>query len=250
MSLLDPVALFFAGSANHRRALTLVELIVVLVVLVALGGLIVPLLGGVGADAPQQATRATLSRVAETIVGPGGYVEAMRFARNAADDTAVGEATGLPWPSPAEVAAGRANHPQLHYLFEAPTDLRDYDPSPTVEQVYDPVNRVGWRGEWLSAVTATPYDETGTFTDAYGEGDGRDGAGDDDLAPLDGWGSPVVIQLPDVAGGFTDEEIEHVRLVSAGRDGVVDTPPNVLTPTLAEKGDDVVLYLYREDPNL
>ncbi|MEM9419131.1 MAG: hypothetical protein AAGA25_08810 [Planctomycetota bacterium] len=238
------------GVVRGHWGLTLVELIVVLVVLVALGGLIVPLFSDLGGEAQDEATRATMSQVAETIVGPGGYVEVMKFARNAADTEFIGEATGLPWPSPAEIAGGRANHPQLHYLFEQPTDLFDYDPSATATQYYDPLNRIGWRGEWLSAVTATPYD-SGVFSTTYGEGDGRDGAGDDDLAPLDGWGNPVVIQLPNVtAGSFTDEEIGHVRLVSAGPDGEIDTPTTVLTPTLTQKDDDVVLYLYREDPNL
>ncbi|MEM1210696.1 MAG: type II secretion system protein [Planctomycetota bacterium] len=235
----------------RSRGLTLVELIVVLVILIALGGLIVPLFGNLGEDSREQATRATLAQVAESIIGPGGYAEVMTLARNADDDQYVGNGTGLPWPSPAEITSGRANHPQLHYLFERPTDLKDYDDSAD-ERFYDPVLRIGWRDEWLSATTATPYevDTVDGFTDSYGVGDGRDGSDEDDLAPIDGWGNPIVIQLPDVSlGAITDEEVENVRLVSAGPDGVIDTPDDTLTPSVAEKGDDLVLYLYREDPN-
>ena len=147
------------------------------------------------------------------------------------------------------MTAGRVDHPQLSYLFVEPTDLLDYDP-PT-GQFYDPVSRIGWRGAWLDVTTATAYAVNGVdgFTNTYGEGDGRDGPNPDDLAPLDGWGNPVVIQLPDVAAGVTDDEVESVRLVSAGPDGVLDTPGDVLEPSVVQKGDDLVLYLYREDPN-
>ncbi|MEM8885816.1 MAG: hypothetical protein AAGD14_17255, partial [Planctomycetota bacterium] len=163
--------------------LTLIELVVVLVVLVALGGLIVPLFGNVGAQASEDATRATLARVAEAIDGPGGYAESMRFARDpgGADGTndLIGEGSGLPWPSDADIAGGRVDHPQLAFLFKTPAGLA----------AYDPVSRIGWRGDWLSTVTATPYEIDGTFTDTFGE----EGQSPADLAPLDGWGNPVVI---------------------------------------------------------
>lgn len=220
------------AGAGRRRGLTLMEMVVVLFVLVALAGLIVPLVGHVGADAQQQATRATLSRVAQAIVGSGGYAEVMRYARDSAG-AEVGHASGLPWPSPDEVTGGRADHPQLHYLFEKPAGL----------PAYDPVARVGWNGPWLDVSVTTGYavDASDGFHGDYGE--------DDDRAPTDGWGNPVVIQLPSVAAGVTDEEIDHVRLVSAGPNGELDTPANTLTPTAAQKNDDLVLYLLREDPN-
>ena len=218
--------------AIKRRGLTLIELIVVLSVLVALGGLLVPVFSSVGADAREQATQSTMSRVAAAIVGPEGYAQRMRYARDISDN-AVGHASGLPWPSPSEVVGGRADHPQLHYLFVEPAGLPEYDAT----------SRIGWRGPWLDVTGTVPYAvfPPNGFTDAYGE--------DDDRTPIDGWGIPIVIQLPAVAAGVTDIEVEHVRLVSAGPDGVLDTPANVLTPTSAQKDDDLVLYLFREDPN-
>ncbi|MEM6505887.1 MAG: hypothetical protein AAF711_10515 [Planctomycetota bacterium] len=238
-------------SLNRRDAgLTLLELLVVLTVLVALGGLIVPIFGSLVGDSQDQATRATMSEVAEVIVGPGGYAEVMQLARDASDSQFVGYGTGLPWPGPAETTTGggsRADHPQLHYLFEQPTDVLEYDP----------VRRIGWRDAWLSPITATPYgvDNSANFTASYGDGDGRGGASGDDLAPIDGWGNPIVIQLPDetISGLAAEEEfqeqVRHVRLVSAGPNGVINTPSDELTPTASEKNDDLVLFLYREDPN-
>ena len=238
---------------GRRRGLTLIELLIVLVVLVALGGLLVPIFGNLGADAREQATRATLARVAQAIVGAGGYEQAMRYARDA-DDVAFGFATGLPWPGPDEIGTGaRQNHPQLHYLFRAP--VHDATPDPDELLDYDPVSRVGWRGAWLDATNATTYEVNAAdgFTDFYGL--------DGDLAPLDAFGSrdkpirPIVIQLPNVTiAGLTpeqefQEEARHVRLVSAGPDGVLDTPVDELTPSKTQKNDDLVLYLYREDPN-
>jgi type II secretory pathway pseudopilin PulG len=86
---------------------------------------------------------------------------------------------------------------------------------------FDPNTRRGWRGPYLLGSGAR-YG----VTDAYGNAD--------DPAVLDGWGQPVVIQLPDA---------DHIRVVSKGEDGVLDTPPAVNLPTLASCGDDVVFFL-------
>ncbi|MEM9882011.1 MAG: prepilin-type N-terminal cleavage/methylation domain-containing protein [Planctomycetota bacterium] len=232
------------GRAGRRRGLTLVELVVVLTVLVALAGLIVPLFGGIGADAPEQATRATLSQVAETIVGPGGYVEAMRFAADDSGD-AVGYNTGLPWPPPDAVTAGvRTDHPQLAYLFEFDGDNAD---GSTTFPDYDAVNRIGWRAAWLDAGSATAYENNADgFEAAYGR--------DDDPAPRDGWGNPVVIQLPGLFSATdppdppTEDELFNARLVSAGPNEVIDTPRIVITDADDADNDDIVLYLNRTDP--
>jgi prepilin-type N-terminal cleavage/methylation domain-containing protein len=229
------------AAPSHDKGLTLIELVIVLTILVALGGLIVPIFGNLGQQAREEATKATLARVAEAIDGPGGYGETMRYARDpggadGADDL-IGEGSGLPWPSDADIAGGRVNHPQLAFLFKEPTGLA----------AYDPVSRIGWRGDWLSTTTATPYQIEGTFTDTFGE----EGAVPADLAPIDGWGNPVVIQLPDSSTGTLEQRVQAVRLISAGPNGEIETPANVLTPDISNSavvGDDVVLYLRRENP--
>ena len=226
-----------ANPDQHRlptRGLTLIELVVVLVVLVALGALLVPLFGNLGEDSREQATRATLARTAQAIVGTGGYEQVMRHATDAGN-TAFGDATGLPWPGPDEIGA-RQDHPQLVYLFQAPVD----DEGPPVALMdYDPVTRIGWNGPWIDVTTATTYavNTSNGFTTSYGL--------NGDLAPLDGWGNPVVIQLPNA----DPDEVENARLISAGPNGVLDTPGDVLEPSVTQKNDDLVLYLYREDPS-
>ncbi|MEM9386643.1 MAG: prepilin-type N-terminal cleavage/methylation domain-containing protein [Pseudomonadota bacterium] len=142
-----------ANAAAPCRGVTLIELLVVLVVLVALGGLVlvnltqntleIDLDGAGGQDgklAQQVITETTLARVAEAIVGPDGYAQSMRYARDTLDRN-IGYGTGLPWPSPAEISAGRQDHPQLRYLFVEPLQLFDY--APPAQQVYDPVNQIG-----------------------------------------------------------------------------------------------------------
>ncbi len=204
----------------------------VLVALVALGTLLVPMFDQTTDDARSVTTDETLYRVRDAISGSGGYAELMKHARNTGG-TIVGYGAGLPWPSSADILGGRVDHPQLYFLFTSPGSIEPYDPH----------YRVGWRAAWLDIGSTGRYvvDATRGFTTSYGE--------DDDSAPLDAWFNPIVIQLPNtVSGSITDEEVEAVRLVSAGPDGILDTPTNVLTPTVAQKNDDVVLYLRREDP--
>ncbi|MEM8884621.1 MAG: hypothetical protein AAGD14_11165, partial [Planctomycetota bacterium] len=68
---------------------------------------------------------------------------------------------------------------------------------------------------------------------------------------LDGWGNPVVIQLPDASTGTLEQRLNAVRLVSAGPNGDIETPSDQLEPDVSDPaavGDDVVLYLRRENP--
>jgi prepilin-type N-terminal cleavage/methylation domain-containing protein len=231
------------------RGLTLIELVVVLTILVALGAIVIPLLGGDieidldgagGADAKSAqeiATETTLARVAQAIVGPGGYAETMRYVRdpNGADgvNDFIGEGSGLPWPSDLDMAGagGRENHPQLVFLFEPPD-------GPAGLGSYDPVSKLGWRGPWLSFGAEGRIDIG--VPDEYGE--------DGDPTPLDAWGSPVVIQWPDEDsdGVLDDDERYSVRLVSAGENGQIDTPNDEKEPS--DFGDDLVLYLFRANP--
>ncbi|MBE2286736.1 MAG: hypothetical protein IAE77_24985 [Prosthecobacter sp.] len=83
---------------------------------------------------------------------------------------------------------------------------------------FDPNTRLGWRGPYVMDSGA------------------RDGA--NDPAILDGWGRPIVIQTPTAL---------TIRLVSAGADGILETPPATAMPTLAACGDDLVLFLRTAD---
>jgi hypothetical protein len=77
-----------------------------------------------------------------------------------------------------------------------------------------------------------------------------------DLAVADPWGNPVVIQIPPVSA-FTGAAPErkrarYARVVSAGPDGFLTTPPDRLGGRLADgtappRGDDLVQFLHRAD---
>ncbi|MEM8713500.1 MAG: hypothetical protein AAGG01_21355 [Planctomycetota bacterium] len=199
-----------------------------MVILVALASLLVPLVGRFGLDAQVQATETTLARTAQAIVSTGGFEQAMRFAEDTSgDDYAFvgGEPTGLPWPGPDQITSGaRPNAPQLHFLFVEP----ELDAVGTPWE-YDPTTRIGWNGPWLDAGVATRYDSTSTDDPDRAAFDAAliaaDYGSDGDYAPIDGWGNPVVIQLPGNDPG-------RARLVSAGPDRVLNT------------GDDLFFSLY------
>jgi hypothetical protein len=218
-------------AGSKRSGLTLIELIVILVNLIALGSLIVPQLDTFAADAEETATRATLTTIANAIDGPGGYAETMRYVQEPDESGLIGGGSGLPWPSSTDIAGGREDHPQLAFLFKKPAGIN-----------YNPTVRLGWPGAALSPATATRYEPADSFSTAYGES----GATPADLAPLDGWGRPIIIQFPTTTDSF-DLRIEFTRLISAGANGTIDTPNDELEPSATDIGDDIVLYLRQEN---
>jgi len=187
-----------ATARRHRRAgLTLLELLVVLVVLVALAVVVVPMLSDL-----------RFGREGEERKTPQQIVTEQTLLQVRAAILGADGQKGL-WP---DLAQREADLPQtIAELFVPRVGWPDFDPN----------TRLGWRGPYLLSNGAR-YGAT----DAYGNAD--------DPAVLDGWGWPIVIQIPDA---------EHIRLVSKGEDGVLDTPPAVNLPTLAACGDDVILFL-------
>ena len=197
---------------------SLIELVVVLVILVAVAGVVVGLVGGSINQSRQDATRVNLERIREVIVGSAdqpGYVGDMRQ---------------YPHPGDALILAGREDHPQLNFLFRNPEDN-------DVTNDFDPISKLGWRGPYLLHSTGTYSEEVErNFFDDYGE--------DGDPAMIDAWGNPIIIQEPSV--GTPEEREINTRLISAGSDGVIDTPRNQLEPddlSDAERGDDLILFL-------
>lgn len=195
----------------RRRGMTLVELVVVLVVLAAIAGLALTSVGTVAEDAREQTTRLSLSNLRNAIDGP--Y--------------------------------------RLH-LGGIPQSVADLLRAPTGAPAYDPSSKTGWNGPYVRVPIAryvvgpilTPGAEgfvDASFTLHYGSSG--------DLAVLDGYGRPIVLQVPDpdADDDYSAEERRHARLVSAGFDGVVDTPRNALYPSLALCDDDLVLYLVVAD---
>lgn len=94
-----------------RRAFTLTELVVVLLILAATAGMFVPLVAGKGREAQEESTRASLARIREVIV--------------------VDYASHLP------------DHP--------PASVSDLLRQPSGAPEWDPVRRTGWNGPYFLA---------------------------------------------------------------------------------------------------
>ncbi|MGE3853666.1 MAG: prepilin-type N-terminal cleavage/methylation domain-containing protein [Planctomycetota bacterium] len=205
-----PRTVSVAGNA-YRRGLSLIELMVVVGVLAVLAGLVIPLLGQSADNARALTTQATLRQVRDAVMGTpdaAGYWQHM---------------AAMPADEPLRLPQ------RLQDLWVAPT-LPTAPVDYSSLETYDPTRRLGWNGPYLLAASGRyQVDGARAFSAEYGD--------NGDAAPLDGWGSPIVIQVQQL-GSTMD-----ARLVSAGPDGVIDTPADVPDPLAARIDDDLVLFL-------
>jgi len=192
----------------RRKALTLLELTVVVAVLAILSGLLMPLLTRSHAQAESAVSQTNLTRTRDAIVGSTGFL----------NDTG---------RLPAKLSELMINP------FGAGDPLA----------VWDYSLARGWRGPYLTH-TGAVYAVVPAlgFTADYGS--------DGEPAILDGWGRPMVIQRPTV--GSSADRDEFTRLVCAGADGILQTPPDAEFngkpyPLASVRGDDLVLFLMRSD---
>jgi len=201
----------------------------VLLILIALATIIVPTIGTFGSKSQHVTTRENLLRLQELL-----------------DDRYLADMNELPRPSDLVGPPVRQNHPQLRYLFVNP-DTEDITKTPGATLLS--VRK--WNGPYVKHGGARyQIDAAKNFTEAYGLGDAvGPPVVRGDPAVLDAWGRPIVIQEPDVSGGYapTAEERTYTRLVSAGPDGVIDTPLTVLMPTDVQRDDDILVFLFRHD---
>lgn len=189
----------------RRRGLTLMELLIVIAILVALAGIVAPLISEDPDETKATVTRASLVSLRDVILG--SYRQDMEHR--------------LPRPGAWGVGKGRADKPQLRYLFINPGTTAAPGTAENIAPSFDPVARRGWRGPYLMPSAATyQVDVARGFTSDYGEADTAKGA--PDPAVLDGWRNPIVIL----------ESPGHAELRSAGADGVLGN------------ADDVILALY------
>jgi len=98
---------------------------------------------------------------------------------------------------------------------------------------FDPLYRRGWRGPYVLDRASGRF-----HVDAMRGFDSQYGA-ENDPAPLDAWSNPIVVQ----SLGRQPDGRWDLRLVSAGPDGVLQTPSATATAALttADTGDDLVL---------
>ena len=246
-----------------RPGLTLLELLVVLTILVALATLIVPQLSYLGQGSQKVSTRENLLRLQELLVNR--YVPDMGGTSPLPNSGLPANlASNLPWPNMAVTATldlastARVSHPQLRYLFVNPDTET---PSQSTTATFLSTRR--WQGPYITHNGAR-YGQAGSasanyannFTTNYGIADvvSTSSSGvttitsPGDPTVVDAWGNPIVIQLPNTSAA---DDWTYARLVSAGPNGVIDTPENVRMPdnttSATGRGDDVIMFLFRDD---
>jgi type II secretory pathway pseudopilin PulG len=220
-----------------QSGMTLLEITVVLLVLIALAGLVVPYVGGTGSAAMCKTTDAALQAVKQAIMGgaagPGYYADTLGS-----------------YPSD----QGDADY-NLKYLFVA-GDGNGADPVADWPE-YNPKTDTGWRGPYLltgSVISDTLHGSFGTVfnqaapaTTAYVHVDITTDTGSQ---VFDGWHRPIILQVP----YFNDAlQPDYARLVSAGPgsglvsgEATIDT--TIQSADASSRGDDRVLFLKIPDP--
>jgi prepilin-type N-terminal cleavage/methylation domain-containing protein len=251
---------------TRRHGLTLMELVVVLVILVALAGILVPLMTGVNSDAQYTTTKSTMAALRNAVMQ---YYQDMK---------------GIPLNRPIPGTAFTSDSTGM------PQTLKDLQIQPALTDtsansiLFNPVSQRGWRGPYLLQATGTFQPQAtapapGVSLDAsFYPGGYPPAAGSyfygspGDVAFLDAWGNPIVLQWPSVgSSGLADptqdlaQRILYVRLVSAGAPtqnssgktaSVIDTllaylmptRPTAAFPTLPnQRGNDIVLFILTQD---
>ncbi|WP_031432310.1 hypothetical protein [Methylomarinum vadi] len=229
---------------NDQLGMTLIELTVVLLILIALAGLAIPYLGGTSKKALCEATDASMANIKKAIMN-GYYLDTLgKFPQNL---------SGLTVEASPEYS--------LHYLFSSRSLGVDGIPNNAddrVHKAFDPDSAIGWRsGGYLQNGFVLESDlTTGNFNDtAY---TAKFLAGHHFIS--DAWGRPIVLQVVNKTDcsnewGIVTTEDFCARLVSAGylggmglTNGTIDTriQDDASTTTVQEQhrqNDDRLLYL-------
>jgi len=208
-----------------QKGMTLIELTVVLLILVALAGLALPYVSGTSRKALCDATDVSMMNIKQVIM-QRYYLDTLGA-----------------FP----VDKGNTDY-SLHYLFSKG------DGTGTDWSNFDLDSQVGWNGPYLQngmildAINLGQLDSS--FTNA-GDGHVNRAFAENDNIVLDAWGRPFVLQVDSVTSGACTNwggnttDVHCARLVSAGfgsgvgmGNGSIET---LLTGTQAN--DDRILYL-------
>jgi type II secretory pathway pseudopilin PulG len=213
---------------SRQHGMTLLELTVVLLVLIALAGVVIPYTADEGGRTACIATDATLANVRDAILG------------------------------------GTAGVGYLSDLGAYPdSPLNDLFTQPAGAFPFNPTTGRGWRGPYVQGGAAADNmlgHLSNRFTDASQSyvatpvASGQSVVPDSFLSPACASGdcrSPILLQVP--TGGTLCGQTtavanpsDYVRLVSAGPDGVLDTALN--DAHACARNDDRVLFLRMADP--
>ena len=217
---------------RKQTGVTLIELTVVLIMLVALAGVAVPYISGTGSTALCNATDVTMQNIKKVIM-ERYYLDTLGYF-------------------PKNTKAG--NDYSLKYLFTKPNEWN----------LFNPETQTGWRGNYLQGGITLTKDQyysivnlNGSFKDATATTPhvntnpiDADTGINGDIVVLDGWGRPIIIQV-DIANNIA-------KLVSAGSgtgsgigEAIIETPVTTATPAngyRAANSDDRILYLNAPTP--
>jgi hypothetical protein len=201
-----------------RCGLSLLELLVVMLILIAVSIIAVPWLtvqvetpSGKKMSPDEIVTQSTLKVVQAAIAGEDGVIENLAHAPNAI---------------PRKISELLSDKAPDHIEREVP-QLR----------TYDPVIRIGWRGPYLIPTGQSKSGEP---------------------AIVDAWGNELELQVDFNEDGVVDrEESLYMRIVSGGPNGTVETPVDIhnMKPganserelTRDKCGDDLVMFVQVPD---
>jgi general secretion pathway protein G len=220
----------YRSHIRARAGLTLLEIVVVIAVLAIVAGFIIPLLNGFAASSKITTAQASLATIRDAIMGtpdkPGYLSDTGQLPNTLAD------------------------------LFTQPPGMPSFNRD---------TNR-GWRGPYLLNSTGTLSSANSpqgfilgapvsSYTTPYGALASEPYGNTGDSVIIDPWGNVIFLQWP-TSGSSAAQNQEFVRLISAGPNGIIDTPQNYLdtavTPSLpypppTVRGDDIVLFLNHSD---
>ena len=214
---------------NKQAGMTLIELTVVLLVLVALAGLAIPYVSGTSRKALCDATDVSMANIKRVIM-ERYYLDTLGYAPKDSKD--LDDYTDY----------------SLDYLFTKPGEW----------SVFDPDSQVGWRGPYLQGGLVLDASDISSLQSNFKSTTYVNKAlATSQKVVLDGWGRPFILQVPAVADcktllGLSDnpEKGYCARLVSAGFGSGIGMGNADLETKITEhrKGGDRILYLNAPTP--
>jgi type II secretory pathway pseudopilin PulG len=207
---------------RKRVGLTLLELVIVVAILAIVAGFIIPCGVYLENRAKTTSANASLAAIRDAIVGtpdkPGYYSDTGQY----------------------------------------PNTLEDLFVQPAGVPAFNRDTNRGWRGPYLLNANATypayingflgPTSPTPYGTSPNPANYGTTG----DSAIVDPWGNVIILQWP--TSGDLAQNQAFIRLISAGPNGIIDTPQvdgadtgETYYPIPADRGDDIVLFINHAD---
>lgn len=239
---------------NTQQGMTLMELTVVLLILIALAGLAIPYVGGTSQMALCQATDASMQAVKTAIMGGGAnsgfYMDLLgQLPRDKSNATGYYNLTYLFVRDDGLDNDSDTHASSVDGIFDPDDEWREYNPK----------TAVGWRGPYLMSGGRVPSGLDASFQDIYDPSTATTKVVHTNITTdtgshvMDAWGRPIIIQVPYETASST-YNLDYARLVSAGPGNGLEPGNASIDTTIhdnidaSDRGDDRVLYLKMPDP--